>query len=184
MVAGRSPAEWTEAVGTQGTLPGLTLHLRSYHLPPGCLTPLSLRLCPLIAPESSQLHVFDDSTKFLCTLCSLHFPSQLVCFILSMFVDSFPLSPPLLSYFLILWYFCLLGQMQQLSKHIKNYRFPFHFPRTSSCVLQSALIIFHNGGSICSQGRASLCSGVSLTTDCYLWYWTKIGLPIHNFYFS
>lgn len=95
---GRSPAEWPELLGHRGLLAwprafGLILVSRM-----SVPLSLTLRLCPLITPESSHFPVV-IVPEFLWTLRSLCFPSQVVFSVLCVFVDFFPLSYPLLSYF-------------------------------------------------------------------------------------
>lgn len=88
----------TRAVGTQGT-PGLTPRLWS--------DPCLQDVCTVIShtqtlPSDNTWKLpFSrcDCSEFLWTLCSLCFPSQVVFSVLCVFVDFFPLSYPLLSYF-------------------------------------------------------------------------------------
>lgn len=169
---GRSPAEWPELLGHRGLLAwprafGLILVSRM-----SVPLSLTLRLCPLITPESSHFPVV-IVPEFLWTLRSLCFPSQVVFSVLCVFVDFFPLSPFAL---LFLWFSDIsvsLDKYSSYQKNIKNDSFPFSFLSTSVfCSLH--LTIFCSGGPVCSQGRLSLCSRRILTRDSLMltWNWS------------
>lgn len=170
---GRSPAEWPELLGHRGLLAwprafGLILVSRM-----SVPLSLTLRLCPLITPESSHfprcdcsrvpgdapLTLFSQPGGFFRPLCVCRFLSPLIPFALLFF-----------------WFSDIsvsLDKCSSYQKNIKNDSFPFSFLSTSVfCSLH--LTIFCSGGPICSQGRLSLYSRRILTRDSLMltWNWS------------